>query len=45
MGKIRIDIGIKRRIEMEERSKRNPRKILSINFTKPRSPNNLGYEK
>ena len=45
MGKIRIHIGINSRIEMEERSKRNPRKILSINFKNPRSSNNLGYEK
>jgi len=43
MGKIRIDIGMKSKIEMEERSKRNPRKRLSINFKKSIFSNNLGY--
>jgi hypothetical protein len=43
-GKIRRTMGMKSRIEVEDRSKRNPRKRLSVNFKKSRLLNKSRYE-
>ena len=44
IGNIRNTTGINSMIEMEEISKRKPKRMLSINFTKPILLNNSGYE-
>ena len=44
-GKISIKMGMNRIIEIEDKSKRNPRKRHSVNLIKSIFSNNSGYER